>query len=280
MKLQGIAVRALSGAIYVGIIVASIYLGDIAMYCLASIFGLLATVEFYRITHSEDRHRGLLSLFLDLGCILSLTWMTLGMPIILFMVFLLARLTSELYSGSDRPLRNLSLSLMSMLWIGLPLGLMLFIPFMRYSTLPLLVIFIMIWLNDTGAYLVGSAIGRHKLFERISPKKSWEGFFGGLAFNLIAAALFGTLCPSYFHLDLGIGFWLGLGVLVTLFSTWGDLFESLIKRNLKIKDSGNLIPGHGGILDRIDSLLFVMPACALYILIFELSDLGKVLSMF
>ena len=118
----------------------------------------------------------------------------------------------------------------------------------------------------------GSMLGRHRLFERISPKKSWEGFFGGLAFDVIASVLFGIYASTFFGLEISVYGWVGLGVVVCLFSTWGDLVESMLKRSLHIKDSGSLIPGHGGILDRIDSLLFVMPACVIYLMI--LSEIG------
>jgi phosphatidate cytidylyltransferase len=116
----------------------------------------------------------------------------------------------------------------------------------------------MIWLNDTGAYCVGSLLGKHRLCERLSPKKSWEGFFGGLVFCIAAG-----IVASYILSDSIYSFMIitiSLGVVVCVFATVGDLFESLIKRTLHVKDSGNLIPGHGGILDRIDSLLFVAPA--------------------
>ena len=125
-----------------------------------------------------------------------------------------------------------------------------------------LCMFILIWLSDTGAFCVGSLCGKHKLFERISPKKSWEGFFGGLLFCIAAGAAFHYLFDI---LDL----WTSMlfGAIVCVFGTWGDLVESLIKRSLGVKDSGNILPGHGGILDRIDSLLLVVPATILFLLI-------------
>lgn len=120
------------------------------------------------------------------------------------------------------------------------------------STIPmiLLAMFFFIWINDTGAFLVGSMAGRHRLFERISPKKSWEGFFGGLFFCIGFAFLCRYCLDGLFnleHVGADIGFWLGMAITVSVFGTWGDLVESLIKRGLHIKDSGNLIPGHGGI---------------------------------
>ena len=142
------------------------------------------------------------------------------------------------------------------------------------STLPmiLLAMFFFIWINDTGAFLVGSMAGRHRLFERISPKKSWEGFFGGLFFCIGFAFLCRYCLDGLFnleHVGADIGFWLGMAITVSVFGTWGDLVESLIKRGLHIKDSGNLIPGHGGILDRIDSLLLVLPSIFLYYFIYS-----------
>jgi phosphatidate cytidylyltransferase len=140
-----------------------------------------------------------------------------------------------------------------------------------------LAIFFLIWINDTGAFIVGCTIGKHKLFERISPKKTWEGFFGGLIFTCIAAIAFGIWGSDFFNginrmlvgdtILYSIGSWIGLGLIVSVFGTWGDLIESMTKRSLRVKDSVNIIPGHGGILDRIDSLLLVMPATAIYLLI-------------
>jgi phosphatidate cytidylyltransferase len=124
-------------------------------------------------------------------------------------------------------------------------------------------IFIFLWVNDSGAYCVGSLLGRHKLFPRISPGKSWEGSIGGAVFVLAAA-----YAISYF-LDtdqmLAMPVWLGLGLVVVVFGTWGDLVESLFKRTLGIKDSGNILPGHGGMLDRFDSSLLAIPAAVIYL---------------
>jgi len=126
-----------------------------------------------------------------------------------------------------------------------------------------LALFAFVWVNDTFAYLVGSAIGKRKLFERISPKKTWEGFFGGLIFAVFAGFLF-----SHFTADNNLIKWLGLAVVVVIFGTMGDLFESYIKRNLNVKDSGTILPGHGGFLDRLDSILFASPVALIYLLIF------------
>jgi phosphatidate cytidylyltransferase len=126
----------------------------------------------------------------------------------------------------------------------------------------LLAVFIIIWVNDTFAYLVGSTLGKHRLFERISPKKSWEGFVGGAV-----AALGAGYVLSLFIIDLAWWQWLIFSLLVVVFGTFGDLMESFIKRSVKVKDSGRLIPGHGGLLDRFDSMLLVVPIIYFYLLL-------------
>ena len=134
-----------------------------------------------------------------------------------------------------------------------------------YFLLPLSV-YIFLWVNDTGAYLSGSLLGRHKLFPRISPGKSWEGSIGGGLLVLAVAALLGWWENSHECLSgLSVIEWMGLGLVVVFFGTWGDLVESLFKRTLGIKDSGSILPGHGGMLDRFDSSLMAIPASVIYI---------------
>ena len=130
----------------------------------------------------------------------------------------------------------------------------------------LLGVFIFIWLYDTGAYCVGMLLGRHRLFERISPKKSWEGVIGGILLSVAGAYVTHRWFDEFFQVpDFTI--WMGLSVVVAVFATFGDLVESLIKRTVGVKDSGHILPGHGGILDRIDSLLLVAPAVLIYLML-------------
>lgn len=276
MNAKTLSVRTLSGAIYVAIIIGCIFLGESVVYTLASVLALLAVWEFSTITRGDDYMTGWskAGLALDAVALVSLAWLPMGFTFMVFILAALGRLIVEIYSKSDNPIRHVALSLMTYLYIGMPLACMSLIEFLSSSwagsSMLLLSIFLMIWINDTGAFLVGSSFGRHRLFERISPKKSWEGFFGGLIFNIVAAILFSIYCGKWFGADYGMGWWIGLGVIVTVFATWGDLFESLFKRSLHLKDSGKIIPGHGGILDRIDSLLFVMPAVLVYYCIWQL----------
>ena len=134
------------------------------------------------------------------------------------------------------------------------------------SVLPLSV-FVFLWINDTGAYCCGSLLGRHKLFPRISPGKSWEGSVGGGVFVVAAAIGVWYLTEQYGINDLQLTMyeWIGLGLTVVVFGTWGDLVESLFKRTLGIKDSGSILPGHGGMLDRFDSSLLAIPAAVVYL---------------
>ena len=127
--------------------------------------------------------------------------------------------------------------------------------------------FVFLWMNDTGAYLCGSLLGKHKLFPRISPGKSWEGSIGGGILVMAIAVLIWYLTEQYGvnELSLNAFEWVGLGLTVVIFGTWGDLIESLLKRTLGIKDSGTILPGHGGMLDRFDSSLLAIPAAVVYL---------------
>lgn len=270
MNLKTILTRTLSGIIYIGMIVGTIFWGLIPFSFMASLLGIIAVIEFEKLCnlkHPEiSSNQALIPLILDMAGIVCLCFGWTVFSLFIWTCIFIIRLVIELYLHNDRPISCLSHSLMSQLYIGFPLACMTAVA----SWIGLhfiLVIFILIWINDTGAFIVGCSIGRNRLFERISPKKSWEGFFGGLAFNLIACWLFCIGGGSFWNVEWNVITWLILGALVTVFSTWGDLIESMIKRSLDVKDSGKIMPGHGGILDRIDSLLLVMPVCFLFIII-------------
>ncbi len=265
MDIKKLLVRSASGLVYCGLIVLAVIIGAPGILGLAVLFSILAGVEFANICKGEGKVF-LPTLLLDIiGCI-TLCFGFEIFPLIIWIAIIICRFVLELYTRSQTPVADLSKSMLMQIYIGLPMGLMVAIAYLLSPWL-LLAVFLMIWINDTGAFIVGSSIGKHRLFERLSPKKSWEGFFGGLVFNLIAAWAFGTWLDNFFDMAVfnrGYGVWFGLAVIVTVFATWGDLVESMFKRSLHIKDSGHLIPGHGGILDRIDSLLMVVPAVALY----------------
>lgn len=186
-----------------------------------------------------------------------------------YLVTVVYLLVAELYAKQKDPINNWAYTMLSQMYIALPFSLLNVLAFnatpdgqVRFNTLIPLSIFVFLWVNDTGAYCVGSLLGRHKLFPRISPGKSWEGSIGGAVFVLAAA-----YAISYFldGIMLTTVEWLGLGLVVVVFGTWGDLVESLFKRTLGIKDSGNILPGHGGMLDRFDSSLLAIPSAVVYL---------------
>lgn len=271
MNLKKIAIRALSGLVYCLIIIGCIISGYKGVTILASLLTIWGCLEFTHITGGLTR-RNIPAAIIDIAACLSLSIsLCIGLPLenILpnWLAIIMLRLIVEIYLKSDHPLRHTAHSLMSQIYIGVPMAVMVYIA-MNYSPYILLTIFVLMWLNDTGAYLVGCSIGRHKLIERVSPKKTWEGFFGGLIFSMaVSLLIFYFIKPfeGMEHIDMSLIFWLSIGAIVSIIGTWGDLIESMIKRDLQIKDSGNLIPGHGGILDRIDSILFVLPAILLFL---------------
>lgn len=275
MNWNKLVVRSISGLVYICIILGSIFLGETAVGCMVSVFAALATLEFAKIS-KDFRSSYIPAVAVDVtGCVVMVLSALYHQLVFLWLLCFIVRLIMGLYLRSHNPFNELAHSLMSQLYIGMPLTLMTLMVSLSGSSMILLPIFLFIWINDTGAFLVGSLFGRHRLFERISPKKSWEGFWGGLVINIVAALLIWGFCLDYFIGDIplkysaikigcSLWFWVGLAVTVTCFATWGDLVESMIKRNLNIKDSGQMIPGHGGILDRIDSMLLVMPASLLF----------------
>ncbi|KAA6334949.1 Phosphatidate cytidylyltransferase [termite gut metagenome] len=186
-------------------------------------------------------------------------------PYLLLIIYLLI---SELYLKRENPLANWAYTMLSQVYVALPYALLNVLAFqydyavnsVDYNPVIPLSIFIFIWLNDTGAYCVGSLIGKHKLFKRISPRKSWEGTIGGGALAMASSFVF-----AHFFSVLPIIQWVGLALTVVVFGTWGDLTESLLKRQLGVKDSGNILPGHGGMLDRFDSALLAIPAAVIYL---------------
>lgn len=254
--------RAGSGAIYIGIILGCIFGGEVSFFIMVLLLAVLGSIEFTKITQGLRGERKWM-ITLDVLTAVALAASTYANLLFLSLTLFLIRFIAELYSKEDNPLRSLAYSLLTIIYVGGSLSLLLYCG-LNISLKLVLAMFLFIWINDTGAYIIGCNFGKHRLFERISPKKSWEGFFGGLVFNILTAVGFCLFCPEWWGLGSNLIFWIGMAITITMFSTWGDLVESLIKRTLNLKDSGNMIPGHGGILDRIDSLLAVAPAIAVY----------------
>lgn len=166
----------------------------------------------------------------------------------------------QLWKHSDQPFRDAAYSMVPLLYIGLPLSLMLaLVPDAGARVVLMLVL--MVWLNDSGAYIGGSLFGKHKMWERHSPGKTWEGTAFGVLVTVLVAVFVGPWIQpavAWYH-------WLALGLICSVIDTLGDLVESMLKRSVGMKDSGNIMPGHGGFLDRFDSLLIIMPFAFAYI---------------
>lgn len=247
------------------------------------IFGVLAITEFKKLMAHGSQINSLtfgIDVF-GILCITSLplwklmhlsdTMLLLLSAIVFFLLYALTRMLAALYDKQSGASSDTAASIFGMTYIGS--GILAAQVLSLYSTHLVILIFAFIWLNDTGAFISGSLLGKHKMFPRLSPKKSWEGFIGGLLLVMITSLILGYTGLTMQILGTIPYFGIGpyemvylLPVIVVGFATWGDLFESMLKRSAGVKDSGKLIPGHGGLLDRIDSMLFVMPAAALMIL--------------
>lgn len=174
-------------------------------------------------------------------------------------------LVAELYRKKEQPFTNIALTLVAVLYVAAPFSMLILLGFVQgyYSWHIILGTIFLIWAADTGGYIFGKTFGRTKLFERISPGKTWEGWFGGTLLCLVVAYGLSLFLP-----DLDLRHWLGVGAIVAVFGVLGDLVESMLKRSLQVKDSGVLLPGHGGILDRFDSLLMVVPFIVAFLKVF------------
>ena len=270
--------RVLSGVIYIALIVAAILLLDNSPVMYLLVFPLLIVLgigEMISMAKDDATQSWLVNIIDMLGGIgvfvalylhyESTTMQSRSLWLLPIAAYLLLRTIVQLYRPRQNAVHSLERSFFSLGYVALPIAMLNGIMSITAPRL-LLGMFIFIWLYDTGAYCVGMLLGRHRLFERISPKKSWEGVIGGVAFCVAGAYATHHWFNEFFQVpDLTV--WVGMSVVVAVFATFGDLVESLIKRTVGVKDSGHLLPGHGGILDRIDSLLLVAPAVFIYLLL-------------
>ena len=276
-KLKNMTIRAITGTIFVAAVV-TCFLRPETMMFLFALVTALSVWEFTGLVNNSGDVRvnrfictvaGVYLFLAFAGFCSGITPAAVFIPYLLTVVYLFI---SELYTKAPNPINNWAYTMLSQMYIALPFSMINVVAFHStgdahvYDYLLPLSIFIFLWTNDTGAYISGSLLGRHKLFPRVSPGKSWEGSIGGGLLVLAVAALVGYLANSSEggH-TLSIPAWMGLGLVVVFFGTWGDLVESLFKRTLGIKDSGNILPGHGGMLDRFDSSLMAFPAAVVYL---------------
>lgn len=267
--------RTLTGAILVLLLYTALFAGPVTFFVFFSLLNLIGLWEFYSMIKNPacipqkwaGIVAGVISLtifYLVTSGILPMEFLYLVVPVA-FMLLLI-----ELYRKTDQPVVNVGLSLFALLYITVPVGVLGFMAYIpsegggvAYSPWIIGAYFLLIMVNDSAGYLVGVPFGKNRLFERISPKKSWEGTIGGLVFTLLAA------WGISMHLAVLSTFsWMFVGFLVVVFGTFGDLVESMFKRSLNLKDSGSIFPGHGGILDRYDAIFVSAPFVVAYLKLF------------
>ena len=276
--MKNFIVRTITAVFFVAAIV-SCFLRPEAMILL---FGLVTGLTIWEFTGLVNDREGvnvnqMISTVAGVYLLLAMAGYNSGMTpaavFIPYLVTLIYLMVAELYLKQPDPVNDWAYTMMSQLYIALPFSMLSVLAFqsddmgIHYTWTVPLSVFVFLWINDTGAYLCGSLLGKHKLFPRISPGKSWDGSIGGGILVILVAILVWYLSEQYGENPLGLSAieWAGLGLTVVIFGTWGDLVESLFKRTLGIKDSGNILPGHGGMLDRFDSSLLAIPAAVVYL---------------
>jgi len=258
--------RSLTAILFVIVLLGSIIQSELASSLLFFVIILLCQREFYDFfTPTSTKPQKLVGiigglLFFSSSVIATqadsgFSTLFLIIPLI-FLIFII-----ELYRKKETPLNNIGSTILGIVYIAVPFTLLHELSYYNnleftgtYSYEILVGYFFLLWANDTGAYFVGRSLGKHKLFERISPKKTWEGSIGGALVGLLVGYINSIIFPS-----LNLEIWLGVAIIVIVFGSLGDLVESLFKRSLNIKDSGNLLPGHGGVLDRFDGIFISAP---------------------
>ena len=266
--------RAITGLIFVAVLIGCMVASPLSFGVLFCIISAMATAEFCNLMNRQETVKVNRNICVLGSIALFLCFFYYGMNpaqtgiFIPYLVIIIYLMISELYLKKEHPLNSWAYAMLSQLYVALPFALLNVLAFhtdgwdsvSTYQFILPLSIFAFNWVNDTGAYCTGMLLGKHPLFKRISPKKSWEGSIGGAVFCMAAAFALAHFFPIY-----STGEWIGLSLTVVVFGTWGDLTESLMKRQLGIKDSGNILPGHGGILDRFDSAMLAIPAAVVYL---------------
>lgn len=262
--------RTVSGFFFVAIIIGAVLWSQWSFLLLFLLINILILNEFYTIVKA-DIQVVIKFYAIILGClvfilpaifkleILSVKYYLIFIPLIPITFIL------ELFLNKKCNFNNIGITLIGIIYICVPLSIMSYVAFNNgaYSYELILPLFIFTWINDIFAYLIGKFFGKRKLFERLSPLKTWEGFIGGMLVTILFA-----FPMDYFFNDISLLNWFILAIIVSISATLGDLVESMLKRNFNIKDSGAFLPGHGGFLDRFDALLFVIPFYSFFILFF------------
>ena len=259
--------RAITGFFFVAVMLASVFFGAYAFTAFFLILSVLSLEEFYKLVRTEEvKPQSLLGLLLAVSLYIPVALYFLKDEPLLYVLICVPLavliIVYELFRNKSKPFHNIAYTIFGVLFAFLPFCFFYGMAFNdgEYSSHYPLAFLILLWSSDTGAYLAGTSMGKHKLFERHSPKKTWEGFGGGLFTSLLAAGII-----SIYFKELSIQHWLAISAIIVVAGTLGDLSESMLKRSLSAKDSGSLLPGHGGLLDRFDGLLLAAPLVFVYL---------------
>lgn len=263
--------RIVFGSMYVGLIVACSMLGAVFFYGLFLAFMLICIYEFLKIIDLKSIYPYVLAIVTYISTVVSndnLIQVEEGLTdkliISLFFAVVFLLFVSALVSSRRIAIQYIGKNLLTLVYIVIPFSMLIKIPYLNfegvYDTSVVIGIFILIWSNDIFAFIIGKAFGRNKLIERVSPNKTIEGFLGGFIFTFISAYFVATYCSSIQALQ-----WFTIAIIVSIFGVLGDLIESMFKRQANLKDSSNLLPGHGGFLDRLDSIIFATPFIFIYL---------------
>jgi len=272
--LSNLLKRSITGTIYLTLLIGSILLGKYTFSALFLAINVLALFEFFNIIANNkffpNKYLGIAigSALFILAFVIS-SKMSNSRFYIFLIPLLILLFCAEIYRNKHYPFVNIAITILGIVYISIPLSFLNYFVFPeiqqhKYTYEILLGYFILIWTNDTSAYIFGMTLGKHKLFKRVSPEKTWEGFIGGAVVTIIVACIL----PGAFNILNRIDF-IVLGFIVSIFGVAGDLAESLLKRSINLKDTGKILPGHGGILDRIDSVLLTSPLIFGYLLVFK-----------
>ncbi|MBR5532739.1 MAG: phosphatidate cytidylyltransferase [Bacteroidales bacterium] len=281
--MKSVIVRSITGIFFIAFVVWAIVYNPISLWALLAIITGVSLFEFYKIIFKGEFTFMQYLMHITSGIYLTtVLWLeatgvmdvsdSRAVTYAPYLLYIMITFIIELYAKHNEPFTYAAKSLAGHLYIALPIGLLSFIAFgessiLKYSPVMLLALLVIIWVYDTGAFVTGMTFGKHRLFERISPKKSWEGFWGGVAFALLASWGIYTIVEKYgYNINqMNIYEWLGFALVVVVSATMGDLTESLLKRTYGVKDSGKILPGHGGMMDRFDSVFMAAPAAYIYL---------------